>query len=160
MQAFDGAVDGGLGNFQQVPNRQDLRPLGAFQQLAAIKRSRRGAAEQAGGVEQGIFEAQVFVDGVETLRGQVVFEGAVKGGAVFEELAGWIGDELMNGVTPLEGKELTPARLNEGGGCTQVSRPASGTRRTRRCPAHSRHEAWRQLALTNSGRLNPITDRQ
>ncbi|AZE99674.1 hypothetical protein C4J95_2212 [Pseudomonas orientalis] len=37
-QAFDGAIYRGLGNFQQVPHRQNLCPLGAFQTRFATKR--------------------------------------------------------------------------------------------------------------------------
>lgn len=91
FQALDGAIHRGLGNLQQVPHRQDLRSFGACQLLTAVERGGRRAVEQAGGVEQGVFEAEVFVDRVEALGGQVMVDGAVEGGAVFCGVDGWIG---------------------------------------------------------------------
>jgi len=90
-EAFDGAVNRGFGDFQQMPHCQNLRPLRFLQQLPAIQRRRRSAVQQTGGVEQGVFEAQVFVDGVETLGGQVMVDGAVEGSAVFGGIDGWVG---------------------------------------------------------------------
>ncbi|NCE86162.1 hypothetical protein DK870_17405 [Pseudomonas sp. Q1] len=49
LQAFDGAIYRGLGDFQQMPHSQNLCPFGAGQQFAAIECGGRGAVEQAGG---------------------------------------------------------------------------------------------------------------
>ena len=57
LHALNRAIYRGLGNLQQMPHRQNLRPPQAIQQLAAIERRCRSAVEQAGGVEQGIFKS-------------------------------------------------------------------------------------------------------
>ena len=98
VQALDGAVYGGLGHFQQMPHRQNFRPLGSGQSLTAIECCGRSAVEQACGVEQGVFEAQVF--DVNALGGQVMVDGAVEGGAVFSGVMGWIGDDFFHFAAP------------------------------------------------------------
>ncbi len=67
--------------------------LWGLQALNGAIRSGRGAVEQTGGVEQGVFEAQVF--DLNTLGGQVMVDGAVKGSAVFGGIAGWVGDDFF-----------------------------------------------------------------
>ena len=78
-----------------MPHRQDLRPFRALQQFTAIQRRGRGTVEQAGGVEQGVFETQVFVDTVEALGRQVMVDGAVERGAVFCGIDGGAGRTLL-----------------------------------------------------------------
>jgi len=90
-----GAIYRGLGNLQQMPHRQNLRPPWASQQLAAIERRCRSAVEQAGGVEQGIFKTQIVVDVVETLAGQVMVDGAFERGTVFCRIEGGSGTTLF-----------------------------------------------------------------
>lgn len=106
MQALYRAVDHGLGDFQQVPHGEDFRTLGALQLFATVERGGRGAVQQVGSEEQGVFEADVVADGVEVCRGlrrigrQVVVERSGEGGAVFGLVTGWIGDNFKHGIAP------------------------------------------------------------
>ena len=77
-----------------MPHRQNFRPLGAGQSLTAIECCGRSAVEQAGSVEQGVFEAQVF--DLNTLGRLVMVDGAVEGGTVFSGVMGWIGDDFFS----------------------------------------------------------------
>lgn len=66
--AVDGAVDHGLGHFQQVPHGVDLGAVVGGQVVAAVQHGGRGAVDQVGDVELGVFEAEVFVDGEAVAR--------------------------------------------------------------------------------------------
>ena len=66
-------------------------------------------------------------------------------------MEGWVGDDCFHRFVPtFKLEELLQFRgQSNGGSCVQVDRPVrtTKTRRTRKCPAHNRHDTVKWLAI-------------